>query len=97
MRILLLAILLAASTVSAKPRTVTLDVKNADVRDVLQSLKNQCAIKNMIIDKEVPAATATFYFREVPCQTAFRAVFRTFNLASDPQPSSVLRVSPLPR
>ena len=37
-----------------------LDVKDADVRDVLQSLKQQCGIKNMIIDKEVPAATATF-------------------------------------
>ena len=74
-----------------------LDVKDADVRDVLQSLKQQCGIKNMIIDKEVPAATATFYFREVPCETAFRAVFRTFNLAYDPQPNSVLRMSPLPR
>jgi len=98
--LLVLAILaLASGAAGSQPaeNTVTLDVKDADVRDVLQSLKQQCGIKNMIIDKEVPAATATFYFREVPCETAFRAVFRTFNLAYEPQPNSVLRVSPLPR
>lgn len=82
MRSLVLFLLLCAATaVSAKSRTVTLDVKDADVREVLSSLKTQCGIKNMIIDKEV-AGKATFYLREVPCETAFRIVFRTFNLAA---------------
>ncbi len=93
MKTLLLAMLLAASTVSAKPNTVTLDVKDADVRDVLQSLKTQCGIRNMIVDKEVGGVAATFKFRDVPCETAFRVVFRTFGLASQPPVNSVIRVS----
>ena len=80
---------------TAKPKTVTLDVKDAEVRDVLQSLKTQCGIKNMIIDREVGGSRATFYLRDVPCETAFRAVFRTFNLAAEPQPNSLVRVSTL--
>jgi type II secretory pathway component HofQ len=91
---LLLALLLAASTVSAKPKTVTLDVKDADVRDVLQSLKTQCGIRNMIVDKEVGGVAATFKFRDLPCETAFRVVFHTFGLASQPPVNSVIRVSP---
>ena len=93
MKTIVLAFLLAASTVSAKPKNVTLDVKDADVRDVLQSLKVQCEIKNMIIDKDVAGKGATFYLRDVPCETAFRVVFRTFDLASEPEVNSVLRVS----
>jgi type II secretory pathway component HofQ len=83
-RSIALILLLAASTVSAKPKTVTLDVKDADVRDVLQSLKTQCGVKNMIIDKDM-AGKATFYLRDVPCETAFRVVLRTFNLAAASQ------------
>jgi len=89
--------LLAASTMSAKPKSVTLDVKDADVRDVLQSLKTQCGIRNMIIDREVGGIAATFYLHDVPCETAFRVVFGTFNLASEPPVNSVLRVSAGPR
>ena len=66
---------------SGSRSTVTLDVKDADVRDVLQSLKTQCGVKNMIIDKDV-AGKATFYLRDVPCETAFRVVLRTFRLAA---------------
>ena len=62
-------------------KTVTLDVKDADLREVLQSLKTQCGIKNMIIDRDVEGR-ATFYFHDVPCETAFRVVFRTFNLSA---------------
>jgi len=83
-RSLILILLLAASTVSAKPKTVTIDVKDADVREVLQSLKTQCGVKNMIIDKDV-AGKATFYLRDVPCATAFRVVLRTFNLSAASQ------------
>jgi hypothetical protein len=71
---------------------VTLDVKDADVHDVLHALKEQCGVKNMIIDRDV-AGAATFYLHDVPCETAFRVVFRTFNLASEPELNSVLRVS----
>lgn len=91
--LVLLALAGGAAASAAEPK-VTLDVKDADVREVLQSLKAQCAIKNMIIDKEVPASSATFYLRDVPCETAFKVVFRTFNLAAEPIESSVLRVSP---
>jgi hypothetical protein len=83
--------LLAASTVSAKPKTVTLDVKDGDVHEVLQSLKTQCGIRNMIIDRDV-AGAATFVLHEVPCETAFKVVFRTFDLASQPEVNSVIHV-----
>ena len=79
-RFLLILALVAASAVSAKPKTVTLDVKDADVRTVLQSMQQQCGVKNLVIDREV-SGTATFYFREVPCPTAFRIVLRTYGLA----------------
>jgi type II secretory pathway component HofQ len=103
---LLLALLVLASGAAAAPGrriddggrsgrrfTVTLDVKDADVRDVLQSLKTQCGIRNMIVDKEVGGVAATFKFRDVPCETAFRVVFRTFGLASQPPVNAVLQVS----
>jgi type II secretory pathway component HofQ len=93
-RTLLIILALASGSAAAAENKVTLDVKDADVRDVLQSLKTQCAIKNMIIDKEVPASSATFYLHDVPCETAFKVVFRTFDLAAEPIESSVLRVSP---
>jgi len=92
--IVILALVSGAAAASAAEQKVTLDVKDADVRDVLQSLKTQCAVKNMIIDKEVPASAATFYLRDVPCETAFKVVFRTFSLAAAPIENSVLRVSP---
>ena len=80
MRALLVILALAAATVaSAKPKTVTLDVKDADVRTVLQSMQQQCGIKNLLIDKEVQGE-ATILFREVPCATAFKVVFRQFSL-----------------
>ena len=78
----------------ARPPSVTLDVKNADVREVLASLKTQCGVKNMIIDPDVPASAATFYFRDVPCESAFRIVLRTFGLTSQPPVNSVVQVEP---
>src|SRR5688572_6998015 len=76
-----------------RPRrsTVTLDVKDADVRDVLKSMQKQCGIRNLIIDKDV-AGQATFLFRDVPCETAFKVVLRTYGLASQPEVNSVLMV-----
>ena len=33
--------------------TVTLDVKDEDVRDILKSMQKQCGIKNLAIDPQV--------------------------------------------
>lgn len=89
---LVLAAALAASAAAApKPRTVTLDVKDGEVRDILRSMQKQCAIKNLIIDPDVKGS-GTFYFREVPCETAFRAVFRTMDLAGRYEPNSIVTV-----
>lgn len=79
----------AAPKPKAKPRTVTLDVKDAEAREVLQSMRRQCGIKNMVIDPDVPKVAASFYFREVPCETAFRVVLRTYGLTT--QDVQVLR------
>jgi hypothetical protein len=74
----------AAAAPARKPvvRTVTLDVKDAEARDVLKSMQKQCGIRNLIIDPDVKPAPATFYFRDVPCATAFRVVLRTYGLGS---------------
>lgn len=68
-----------------KPRTVTLDVKDAEARDVLKAMQKQCGIKNVIIDPDVPRTTATLYFQDVPCDTAFRVVLRTYGLTTQVQ------------
>ena len=74
-------LLIAGSAAAAKEPAVTLDVKDEDVRVILKSMQKQCAIKNMVIDKDVQGK-GTFLFNEVPCRTAFDVVFRTFGLAS---------------
>ena len=73
------------------PRSVTLDVKDADVREILGSLRKQCGIRNMLIDDDVSGA-GTVYFRQVECETAFRVVFRQFGLAGRIEPNSVVTV-----
>ncbi|HEX8170574.1 MAG TPA: hypothetical protein VF824_08540 [Thermoanaerobaculia bacterium] len=74
-----------------KQRTVTIDVKDADVREILQSFKTQCGIKNLLVDREVGGA-ATLLLRDVPCDTAFRVVFSMFGLAGQFEPNSVVTV-----
>lgn len=82
MRALALFLMLTVSAVaSAAEKTVTLDVKQVDVRDVLQSMRQQCGIKNMVIDKDVKGTTTRLIFKQVPCSTAFRVVLRQFRLA----------------
>lgn len=83
---MILALILAA-TVSVPARTVTLDVKDAEPKVVLKEMQKQCGIKNMILDPDVDKAKtgATFYFREVPCETAFRVVLRTYGLGKQVQ------------
>lgn len=87
--LLILSLALASSSVAKPRRTVTLDVKDAEAREVLKSMQRQCGIKNLIIDPDVPRTTATFYFREVPCDAAFRTVLRTYGLTT--QDVQVLR------
>jgi type II secretory pathway component GspD/PulD (secretin) len=72
--------LLLAASASAGEATVTLDVKDEDVRSILKEMQTQCGIRNLLIDKEVSGVASLVYFREVPCSTAFRTIFRQFEL-----------------
>ena len=75
-----MAVLAVSAAAAENAPTVTLDVKDAEALPVLKSMQQQCGIRNLVIDREV-SGTATFYFREVPCPTAFRIVLRTYGLA----------------
>jgi type II secretory pathway component HofQ len=83
--ILLCGIAAAGSTGAerkqAQPRgpAMTIDVKDADVRDILRELKRQCGIRNLIIDKDV-AGSGTFLFRNVPCPQAIRTITASLGL-----------------
>lgn len=83
MKTLALVLMLAVccSPLAAAPRTVTLDVKDADVRDILKAMQKQCGIRNLVIDPEVSGKSTRLIFKDVPCETAFRVVFRQFGLA----------------
>lgn len=76
---------------SVAHRTVTLDVKDADARIVLKSMQQQCGIRNLVIDPGVQGS-GTFYFRDVPCETAFPVVLRTMGLAGKIEPNSIVTV-----
>src|SRR6185369_4243863 len=76
-----------------KEPTATLDVKDEDIRVVFQSLKEQCGVRNLLIDKDV-SGKATFYLHDVPCTAAFEVVARTMSLAYDIEPNSVVSVRP---
>jgi type II secretory pathway component HofQ len=94
-RVLPMVLLLATVSAHAAPRkqrTVTLDVKDADIRVILKSMQKQCAIKNLLIDKDVQG-TGTFLFRDVPCRTAFDVVFKSAGLAGT-QEGSVVSAAP---
>ena len=87
MRKLLLLLLLAVPAFAEEP-TVTLDVKDEDVRIILKSMQKQCGIKNLLIDKDV-TGNGTIYFREVSCTTAFRTVFKQFGLTGQVEQNMV--------
>ncbi len=74
-----------------RPLTVTLDVKDAEVREILKSMQRQCGIKNLVIDPQVQGK-GTFFLRDVPCPTAFDTVFRTLDLKSVIYSSSLATV-----
>ncbi len=81
--LLIATLLLACSTAIAAPAKhgVTLDVKDADVHDVLKSIQKQCGIRNLIIDPGV-TGSGTFLFHDVPCRTAIDTVLKTTGLAA---------------
>jgi type II secretory pathway component GspD/PulD (secretin) len=90
----LVALLLIASPLAAAAaakRSVTLDVKDADVHDVLKSIQKQCGIKNLVIDPGV-SASGTFYFHQLPCKTALDTVLRTTGLAAKSYSGDVVAV-----
>jgi len=92
-RILPLVFLLFASSATAAPpkRSVTLDVKDADVHAVLKSIQKQCGIKNLVIDPGVNAS-GTFFFHQVPCKVALDSVLRTTGLAAKSYSGDVVAV-----
>lgn len=71
--------------------SVTLDVKDADVRVILKTMQKQCGIRNLMIDPDVQGS-GTFLFTDVPCETAFRTVLRSLGLATHSYENSVLAV-----
>lgn len=85
--LLLLALISGAAALQAaeEPR-VTLHEKDIEVRNLLKTMQKQCGIRNMVIDKDV-AGTGSVFFKDVPCRTAFRVVFRQFGLAGQPDPT----------
>ena len=95
MKTFLALVLLAAAPAFAaeKPPAVTLDVKDEDVVVILKSMQKQCGIKNLVIDKEVQGK-GTFIFRELSCDRAFDAVFRTMDLRARAYSNDVINVSP---
>jgi len=73
-------------------RTVTLDVKDVEARVILKSMQKQCALKNLIVDPQVPQVNGTFHFKNVPCGAAFRVVLRSLGLDSVTYSSSFINV-----
>lgn len=70
---------------------VTLDVKDVEAREILQQLKVQCGIKNMLIDKDVQGK-GTFLLRDVSCEQAFEIVFTSLGLSGKSYANSVVSV-----
>lgn len=76
----------------ATEATVTIDVKDGDVREVMATIQSQCGIRNMVIDPGVQGK-GTFLFNQVPCGVAIRTVLRTLGLAGEAMPNSVVHVT----
>lgn len=87
-----LVVVAAAFSAQATTKSVTLDVKDADVREVFRSMQQQCGIRNLLLDKEV-SGNATLKFTDVPCETAFRVVTRQFGLAIQFEENSLVEIS----
>jgi type II secretory pathway component HofQ len=94
-KLLLAALYVAAAASAAVPKpqkTVTLSVKNAEVVDVLQSLKKQCGVKNLVVDPGVGGQVGSLYLKDVPCKTAFTLVLRMSGLDAKVYENSLVHV-----
>ena len=65
---------------------LNLDVKNADVRAIFDSVKSQCGIANMMIDREI-SGEGTFLFRSVPCSEGIRIILSSLGLDAEAYPN----------
>jgi len=89
----LLFVCASAMAAPAKRPAVTLDVKDADVHDVLKSIQKQCGIRVLVIDPGVTGG-GTFLFHDVPCDVALKTVMKVTGLAIKNYPNSVVTVRP---
>ena len=71
--------------------TVTIDVKDEDIRTILKSVQRQCGIRNLIVDPDV-AGSGTFLFNRVPCHTALDTILATMGLGRYSESSAVTAV-----
>lgn len=71
--------------------SVTLDVKDAEAREILKSMQRQCGIKNLLIDPQVQG-TGTFLFNQVPCRQAFTIVLQSMGLAAQTYSNNIVSV-----
>lgn len=71
---------------------LTLDVKDAELTVILDAVRQQCGIRNLMIDPEVRQVKGTFLFNEVPCSMALKTIFNSLGLAAQVEPNSVLNV-----
>lgn len=78
-------------TVRSEPRA-TLAVKDAEVRDVLDSLKKQCGVKNLVIDPGVGGKVGSLFVKDIPCSAAFRLVLRMSGLDAKVYQNSLIHV-----
>lgn len=88
---LLLLLLATSGFAASRERSVSLDVKDEEIHVILKSMQQQCAIRNLVIDRDVQGR-GTFYFRDVPCRTAFDVVLRTMGLNAEGSDDSVVTV-----
>lgn len=72
--------------------TLTIDVKDADLRTILAAVREQCGIRNVITDPGVEGR-GTFLIRDVPCTAAVGTILRSLGLSARLEPNSVLIVS----
>ena len=89
----MLLVCAAAIAAPARPASVTLDVKDADVHDVLKAIQKQCGIRNLVIDPGV-TGSSTLLFRNVPCKTALDVVLRMNGLAATNYSGTFVAVRP---
>ena len=71
--------------------SVTLDVKDAEAREILKSMQRQCGIRNLMIDPQVQG-TGTFLFNQVPCRQAFTIVLQSMGLAAQTYSNNIVSV-----